>query len=92
MSEVVVVYELDKPVATISRGVPHGEERSVRRVHAAPSAPGAPAATGPRTLCGKDTFAMETSGWRPSEHPGVPWYPPEYASVVCSDCDAVMET
>ena len=89
MGEIVVVYELDKAVVT---RVPRGEERPVRRVHAAPTAPGAPTATGPRTLCGKDTFAMETTCWKPSEHPETPWYPEEHASVVCPDCDAVMET
>ncbi|MET8249629.1 hypothetical protein ABZV31_37875 [Streptomyces sp. NPDC005202] len=89
MGEIVVVYELDKAVAT---RVPRGEERPVRRVHAAPTAPGTPAATGPRTLCGKDTFAMATTGWKPSEHPEAPWCPEEYASAVCPDCDAVMET
>ncbi|MFJ9820636.1 hypothetical protein ACIRU3_36270 [Streptomyces sp. NPDC101151] len=89
----IVVYELDRTVATGSLpGTPDGAERRVRRVHAAPAAPGTPTATGPRTLCGKDTFAMETAGWNPSEHPGAAWYPAEYASVVCPDCDAVIET
>ncbi|MFF1400607.1 hypothetical protein ACFVZD_43555 [Streptomyces sp. NPDC058287] len=95
MSEIVVVYELDKPVTTSSSpGTPSGEERSVRRVHAAPAAPGAPSPTsaGPRTLCGKDTFSMDTTHWNPSGHPGASWYPAEYASLVCSDCDAVIET
>ncbi|MDF2260520.1 hypothetical protein [Streptantibioticus ferralitis] len=92
MSEIVVVYELDKSVAKrTAPGVPRGEDLPVHRVHAAPAAPGTPAATGPRTLCGKDTFAMETACWKPSE-PGAPWYPVEYASVVCPDCDAVIET
>ncbi|WP_405576482.1 hypothetical protein [Streptomyces sp. NBC_01092] len=91
MSDIVVVYELDKPTATRSSPVSPGEEeRPVRRVHAAPTAPGMPTATGPRTLCGKDTFAMETARCSPSEHRGAPWYPTEYASVVCPDCDAVM--
>ncbi|WP_327319369.1 hypothetical protein [Streptomyces sp. NBC_01235] len=93
MSEIVVVYELDKPIAKRSSlGTPAAEEPPVRTVHAAPSAPGAPTATGPRTLCGKDTFAMETARWKPSEHPTAPWYPAEYASAVCSDCDAVIKT
>ncbi|MEU6576393.1 hypothetical protein [Streptomyces sp. NPDC046805] len=92
MSE-IVVYELDKPVATRhSPGPPSGAERRVRRVHAAPAAPGARTTAGPRTLCGKDTFAMETARWNPSGHPGEPWYPMEYASLVCPDCDAVIET
>ncbi|MEU6064493.1 hypothetical protein ABZ864_08315 [Streptomyces sp. NPDC047082] len=91
MSEIVVVYELDKPVAahTSAAGSP-GAERLPRRVHAAPAAPGRPDAAGPRTLCGKDTFAMEKAHGKPSEHPGAPWYPAEYASLVCPDCDAVM--
>jgi hypothetical protein len=89
MGEIVVVYELDKAVAT---RVPRGEERPVCRVHAAPTAPGTSAVAGPRTLCGKDTFAMEMTGWKPSEHRERPWYPEEYASAVCPDCDAVMES
>lgn len=93
MGEIVVVYELDNPMAKRSSlGIAAGEQRSVRKLHAAPSAPGEPSATGPRTLCGKDTFAMQTACWKPSEHPGAPWYPVQYASVVCSDCDAVIET
>ncbi|MFE0515683.1 hypothetical protein [Streptomyces sp. NPDC058964] len=91
MSE-IVVYELDRSVATRSSAQPSGRaERHVRRVHAAPAAPGMPAEAGPRTLCGKDTFAMETARWTPSGHPGAPWYPTEHASVVCPDCDAVIE-
>ncbi|MFI9601957.1 hypothetical protein ACIHCX_19270 [Streptomyces sp. NPDC052043] len=89
MGEIVVVYEVDKGADT--RG-PRGEEWLVRRVHAAPAAPGSPGTTGPRTLCGKDTFAMETTRWKPSERPETPWYPVEYATAICSDCDAVMET
>jgi len=83
MSHIVVVYELDKPMA--------GEARHVRKVHAAPTAPGEPTVAGPRTLCGKDTFAMGT-GPLITEDPGAPWYPAPYASVVCPDCDAVIET
>ncbi|MEH0573988.1 MULTISPECIES: hypothetical protein [Streptomyces] len=93
MSEIVVVYELDKPAARgSSPGAAAAEALPVRRVHAAPSVPGAPTATGPRTLCGKDTFAMEKARRQPSEHPTATWYPPEYTSVVCSDCDAVINT
>ncbi|MFF0041658.1 hypothetical protein [Streptomyces mirabilis] len=92
MGEMLVVYELDKALATrVSPRVSPGEERPVRRVHAAPCAPGTRTATGPRTLCGKDTFAMPTACWKPSGHPEASWYPEEYASAVCPDCDAVME-
>ncbi|MET8559575.1 hypothetical protein ABZV75_02870 [Streptomyces flaveolus] len=92
MSEIVVVYELEKPVAarTPAAGPPDAE-RLPRRVHAAPAAPGRPDAAGPRTLCGKDTFAMAKAPRRPSRRPGEPWYPDPYASLVCPDCDAVME-
>jgi hypothetical protein len=91
MSE-IVVYELDKPPATRSSAGPKsGSERRVRKVHVAPAAPGSRTAAGPRTVCGKDTFAMETADWKPSGRPGTSWYPPEYASVICPDCDAVIE-
>lgn len=78
MSGIVVVYELDQLVAG-----------AVHRVHAAPTAPGGGSERGPRTMCGKDTFAMETADWKPSEHPDA-WCPPEYADAVCPGCEAVM--
>ncbi|GAA3106642.1 hypothetical protein GCM10017687_18080 [Streptomyces echinatus] len=84
MSGIVVVYELDRPAADAR---PHP-----RRVHAAPTAPGRTDAAGPRTLCGKDTFAMETAGPAPSDAAPASWYPAEHASLVCPDCDDVMET
>lgn len=76
--EIFVVYELDQPA---------GARVPVHEVHAAPSTPGDPGLPGPRTFCGKDTFAMRAASWRPSEHPGEPWYPPEYADRVCGTCD-----
>ncbi|KOV99662.1 MULTISPECIES: hypothetical protein [unclassified Streptomyces] len=92
MSEIVVVYELEQPGAARAPAAgPPGAERLPRRVHAAPTAPGRPDAAGPRTLCGKDTFAMTKAPRTPSRHPGEPWYPDAYASLVCPDCDAVME-
>ncbi|MFF1409960.1 hypothetical protein ACFVX6_09230 [Streptomyces sp. NPDC058289] len=78
MSGIVVVYELDHPVAG-----------SVHRVHAAPTTPGGGSERGPRTMCGKDTFAMETADWKPADHPDA-WCPPEYADAVCPGCEAVM--
>ncbi|MES9522872.1 hypothetical protein [Streptomyces capoamus] len=88
MSGIVVVYELEQPAA----GPPPGAEGVPRRVHAAPAAPGQSEAVGPRTLCGKDTFAMTRARRTPSGEPGEPWYPDEYTSAVCPDCDAAMET
>lgn len=88
MSGIQVVYELDQPV---TGGLSHGEQIPVRRVHAAPAAPGSTSAPGPRTMCGKDTFAMETAEWKPSEHPGSSWFTPEYAGLVCPECDAAMD-
>ncbi|MEU1631227.1 hypothetical protein ABZ746_39555 [Streptomyces sp. NPDC020096] len=91
MSE-IVVYELDVPVTALScAGESRVEGRPVRRVHVAPAAPGTTATAGPRTLCGKDTFAMETASWNPSEHPGSSWYPPKYADRVCPACDSAMD-
>lgn len=92
MSE-IVVFELDRPAAKHpSPGSPNGAERRVRTVHAAPAAPGSRSTAGPRTLCGKDTFAMETARPAPSGDPGAPWYPAQYASLVCPDCAAVIDT
>ncbi|KOV95971.1 hypothetical protein [Streptomyces sp. NRRL B-3648] len=92
MSAIVVVYELEQPAAAPAPAAgPPGAGRLPRRVHAAPAAPGQADAVGPRTLCGKDTFAMARARRTPSGRPGEPWYPDEYASVVCPDCDAVME-
>ncbi|MCZ0992293.1 hypothetical protein O1L44_02815 [Streptomyces noursei] len=88
--EIIVVYELDQPTSTTDTRPGEAGAR-VRRVHAAPGAPGGPSSPGPRTFCGKDTFAMETSSWRPSGHPGSPWYPPAYADRVCGNCDSAME-
>ncbi|MET8770579.1 hypothetical protein [Streptomyces sp. NPDC004658] len=91
MSDIVVVYELEQPVAARAPAAgPPDAERLPRRVHAAPAAPGRPGAAGPRTLCGKDTFAM-TKAPPPPSRPGEAWYPAAYASLVCPDCDAVME-
>ncbi|MFF7240746.1 hypothetical protein [Streptomyces collinus] len=99
MSEIVVVYELDQPAAghAAPAGAPGapgepGAARVPRRVHAAPAAPGRSGAAGPRTLCGKDTFAMEKVRRMSAEEPETPWYPPEYAAQVCPDCAAVVET
>ncbi|MFD7553190.1 hypothetical protein [Streptomyces sp. NPDC059533] len=80
MSEIVVVYELDKPTAADA-------EPSVLRVHAAPAAPGTVGVAGPRTYCGHDTFAMEVSPWKPADHPGGPWYGGQYVGLVCPACD-----
>ncbi|MCF3180876.1 hypothetical protein IPZ70_13175 [Streptomyces polychromogenes] len=86
MSETVVVYEYDPPG--------HGEPGpgAVLRVHAAPAAPGRHAVRGPRTLCGRDTFAMGAAARRSAGQTGVPWYPEEYADRVCPACaDAAGE-
>lgn len=92
MSGIIVVHELEMPVATrAAKGPAHGGEAPVHRVHAAPAAPGTTDEPGPRTFCGKDTFAMQTARWTPSGQPGSPWYPPEEASLVCSSCDAAMD-
>ncbi|MEX2980907.1 hypothetical protein [Streptomyces sp. C36] len=91
MMKIITVYELER-APTTADAASGGEEATpvVHRVHAAPTAPGS-SALGPRTFCGKDTFAMEAAPGKPSEHPGSPWYAPEYADRVCSTCDAAME-
>ncbi|GAA0419177.1 hypothetical protein [Streptomyces luteireticuli] len=89
--EIIVVYELDPSAGTAGTGPGGGTRTPVRRVHAAPGAPGAPSSPGPRTVCGRDTFAMARASWQPSGQPGSPWYPSEHADRVCDDCASVME-
>ncbi|WP_405981844.1 hypothetical protein [Streptomyces sp. NBC_00158] len=84
MSGTVVVYEYDG-----AAGAAPGAGAAVLRVHAAPAAPGQSGVRGPRTLCGRDTFAMGTAPWQPSGHPGSGWYPPEHADRICPACDDV---
>ncbi|MFJ3726727.1 hypothetical protein ACIPYQ_29780 [Streptomyces sp. NPDC090045] len=79
MSEFVVVYELDEPA--------EDGRLPVHRVHAAPAAPGMTAVPGPRTFCGRDTFAMQRASWQPPGQPGSAWYDPQYAGRVCPACD-----
>ncbi|MFF4219248.1 MULTISPECIES: hypothetical protein [Streptomyces] len=90
MMEIIVVYEFDRAPAVSGRASVGEGAQVVRQVHATPAAPGS-SAPGPRTFCGKDSFAMEAASWKPSEHPGSSWYAPEYADRVCSACDAVLE-
>lgn len=91
MSEIFVMYELDQPGAARSiNGASLVEGRPVRCVHAAPAAPGSTTTPGPRTLCGKDTFAMHPSPGRPTDSDSS-WCTAEYAQLVCAQCDAVME-
>ncbi|MGW6705839.1 hypothetical protein ACWGDE_13255 [Streptomyces sp. NPDC054956] len=79
MSGMVVVYEMSGD-----------DEGSVLRVHAAPAAPGTTGVAGPRTYCGKDTFAMEAASWKPSADPGSPWCAPEDEGRLCPACDDVV--
>ncbi|WP_455358194.1 hypothetical protein [Streptomyces sp. SYSU K21746] len=94
MSEIFVMYELDQPrtarSVTGTSGTSPVGERPVLRVHAAPAAP-VSAAPGPRTLCGRDTFAMDAAPSQAAEHPGSAWYAPQDARLVCAQCDAAME-
>lgn len=92
MSGIVVVYEIDEPAAAHgSGGASAGGDATVLRVHAAPAAPGM-TVPGPRTFCGRDTFAMRTAPWQPagqpgSGEPGSAWCAPEYADRLCPACD-----
>ncbi|MFI5671477.1 hypothetical protein [Streptomyces sp. NPDC051704] len=92
MSGIIVVHELNTPAPGRAAGGPApGAGAAVLQVHAAPAAPGTTTEPGPRTLCGRDTFAMRAAAWTPSGEPGAPWYPPEEASLVCPSCDAAMD-
>ncbi|MFE0012953.1 hypothetical protein, partial [Streptomyces erythrochromogenes] len=66
MSAMAVVYEVEDPVAAHAGGpADAGGEVVVVRVHAAPTAPGMPGVPGPRTFCGRDTFAIRAAPQRP---------------------------
>lgn len=92
MSRIIVVHELGTSApGRAAGGTSQGAEAAVRQVHAAPAAPGTTTEPGPRTLCGRDTFAMRPAAWTPPEEPGSPWYPPQEEDLVCPSCDAVMD-
>ncbi|WP_327135032.1 hypothetical protein OG311_35090 [Streptomyces sp. NBC_01343] len=93
MSGIIVVHELETPAPSrpAAGGPDPGAGAAVRQVHAAPAAPGTTSEPGPRTLCGRDTFAMRAAVWTPSGEPGSPWYPPEEEGLVCPSCDAAMD-
>lgn len=76
MSGFLVVYEVSRD-----------GEGTVLRVHAVPAAPGTTSVPGPRTFCGRDTFAMTAAAARPNADPGAEWYPAEYADRLCPGCD-----
>ncbi|MFD9085122.1 hypothetical protein ACFQ7B_40580 [Streptomyces erythrochromogenes] len=93
MSAMAVVYEVEDPVAAHAGGpADAGGEVVVVRVHAAPTAPGMPGVPGPRTFCGRDTFAMRAAPQRPAGQPGPTWYDAGYADRVCPACDDVVGT
>ncbi|MFF4101916.1 hypothetical protein [Streptomyces sp. NPDC001903] len=92
MSGIIVVHELDTPAPSRAADrSAQGAEAAVRRVHAAPAAPGTTTEPGPRTLCGRDTFAMRAAARTPPGEPGSPWYPPQEEGLVCPSCDAAMD-
>ncbi|MFD6229783.1 hypothetical protein ACFWFZ_23350 [Streptomyces sp. NPDC060232] len=92
MSAMAVVYEVEDPVAAHPGGIAAGGgEAAVVRVHAAPAAPGRPGVPGPRTFCGRDTFAMRAAG-QPAGQPGAMWYDAQYADRVCPACDDAVGT
>ncbi|MEU4359732.1 hypothetical protein [Streptomyces virginiae] len=99
MSAMAVVYEVEEPVAAHPDGtVDGGGEAVVVRVHAAPAAPGMSGVPGPRTFCGRDTFAMRAAppqpgqAGQPAGQPGATWYDTEYADRVCPACDDAVGT
>ncbi|MFJ6783802.1 hypothetical protein [Streptomyces yangpuensis] len=93
MSAMAVVYEVEDPVTAHADGTGGGDgEAAVVRVHAAPVAPGMPGVPGPRTFCGRDTFAMRAAPRQPAGRPGPSWYDPGYADRVCPACDDAVGT
>ena len=90
MSSVIVLLELEPSTEVIdSAEVDIGAR--VRWVHGAGADPDAPEDPLPLTLCGLDSTEMEHEHYRPSA-PGEPWYPPEYHSRRCRECDAALHS
>ncbi len=90
VSAIVVLLELEPATEVVDADVGETDIGArVRAVHAAAADPEAPADPLARTLCGLDVDELEPESYTPAG-PGAPWYPPEYRSRHCLDCDAAL--
>ncbi|WP_052433997.1 hypothetical protein [Streptacidiphilus melanogenes] len=90
MTAIVVLLELEPATEVVDADVGETDIGArVRAVHAAAADAEAPGAPLPRTLCGLDTDELEPEAYVPAG-PGAPWYPPEYRSRHCLDCEEAL--
>ncbi len=90
MASIVILLELEPSTEVLDAGEVDLGAR-VRFVHAAPADPDVPEDPGPRTFCGVETFGLEYEAYRPVG-PGAPWYPPEYRSRRCRECEIALRS
>lgn len=90
MTAIVVLLELEPATEVVNAEVGETDIGArVRAVHAAGTDPDAPEDPLDRTLCGLASDELEPERYTPVG-PGAPWYPPEYRSRRCLDCDTAL--
>ena len=92
MSAITVLLELEPATEVVDSDVGETDIGArVRAVHAAAADPDAPDRSLPLTLCGVAVDELEPEPYTPAG-PGAPWYPPQYRSRHCLDCDAALQS
>jgi hypothetical protein len=92
VTAIVVLMELEPATEVVDSVVGETDIGArVRAVHAAAADPDAPGDPLARTLCGLVADELEPEPYAPVS-PGGPWYPPEYRSRRCLDCDAALKS
>ena len=87
MGEIAVLLELEPATEVVDADVGEADIGArVRAVHAAPVTATDPSA---HTLCGQPVDELEPEPYTPAGA-GAPWYPPEYHSRRCLDCEAAL--
>jgi hypothetical protein len=92
MSSVIVLLEMEPSTEVLGTGEGVGEVdigARVRFVHAALAGGLTHSAVPAHTLCGLETTPLEPEAYQPVDS-AAPWYPPEYASRRCAECDAAV--
>lgn len=89
MGAIAVLLELEPATEVVDADVGEADIGArVRAVHAAAD-PNAAADPSARTLCGQPVDELEPEPYTPAGE-DAPWYPPEYRSRRCLDCEAAL--
>ncbi|MEY9874675.1 hypothetical protein ABH931_004175 [Streptacidiphilus sp. MAP12-33] len=90
MTAILVVLELEPATEVVDAEVGETDIGArVRAVHAADADPDVPGKPSARARCGMSTDELEPEPYTPVG-PGAPWYPPEYRTRRCLDCEAAL--